>query len=1448
MSQGRHRQPKHRRIAGTRGRPGFASLSLLVAAGVISVVVPPSAFGAAGSAISGVVWADTNRDQTHQVAEGPKAGVTVQVVRSPSGAVVATTTTNATGKYGFADVADGTYQMVVTAPGAFALPAAATGPDNKFSRQGVPAAGQPERGVSTPLTINGATAVANLSAGLQPVANLTVAQLAAGTPPASCQGQAEVGTAPFDATNGAGKSTGTGAGACLLRTSDTASQNYAISMTGLPKGTSVDNVVVDFTISSADGATYRFAGPNGGLPTGCLATGVTPASSIDVNADGSVTLHCNMGTFSSAVKPISVPILALNSSLDGSHVHLSAQAHAAAGDAGLSNQVTGPDIQVTGAPSWNIRKTNYHSATTESLQTINGVRQRGYVLQYEITLNPLASRGETDLKGPLHFVDKLNAYPNASILGCRMANGSTDGLANQVGSLTCPMGQAQGSAGFALQLSGIDGLATSTTGVIDIFVPEQDAYRAIDPAWQPGDPVPSGTAPVTNSLISTEGWKDAQGHPNNVTGFEAGWDGTTATGDNVVNNTPLVVAPPPQPGPPSGGKSYFSPKGGCCTPIAAAGNQVGSKVVMTTDINTTIPDPHLCDVWDVSIWKLDDAHSPVPPAGYVMEFAQGPNGDDLQSGPQNKNGTWPFNSTPLKKAAAGCNTAGGPWVPYGTSQAATSAALVKAFGTNWQDTVNMARLRPVDPATSLLPGSTLLFNLFMHARSTYNGGPHAGQQIPFGVQAPNEGGITDPSVPSHWRTNEAVLSFTPFGLGISKSVPQSQYEPGSAVPWTLQPAVTIGAAGETIHHITLTDTLPSSLEYDSGCTTAHLPHGVTASFNPTTNAVTINVGDYTVKGVLPELLFQAGLIVCTTVSPLTPPGTSVLNRVALTTADASNTATATRGILINGTGQLAIQKTVDHALVKPGQTYTWGLDWSNTSANLEFQPTDVIDVLPWQGDGATGSLSMRDQYDSNFTGTHVLTEPLAQPVYEKGSPHSGAVPGTWYYSTAAPRTISDDPRAVSNANPGSGTVWQTLAQVQAGAGIGAVTAVRFVATNPLAHGDHVHASLSESSNPKIVSGRSVLNGVYDNRAQIYSPTFPDQPLKSNENYVLMPGFSIGDLVWADNNHTGIFATSPAPAADGLPGVPIEVLDASGTPVATTTTNAEGRWVVQGLREGTYRVRIPASAFKPGGVLEHYRAATHGSNADTATPESKGNKNTAAPEPATSGLTSAPVTFAYTLDSDGYITGGNQPASGDDDPSGLSDPMLPTGFENLNMDLAVEPTPSIALVKSVVSPANGGAATKVGDVITYNFHVTNTGGLPLTKVTVTDTQAAPAGALTSGPTCPKPTLLPGASEDCTATYTVTQADIEHGRVDDTAVAHGTLPDSTTPVESNSSTVTVATVLPTEPPAADPPVQGIDTGLGSNLVERANGWTTPVGIVALLVALVGLVLIARRLRRN
>jgi uncharacterized repeat protein (TIGR01451 family) len=158
------------------------------------------------------------------------------------------------------------------------------------------------------------------------------------------------------------------------------------------------------------------------------------------------------------------------------------------------------------------------------------------------------------------------------------------------------------------------------------------------------------------------------------------------------------------------------------------------------------------------------------------------------------------------------------------------------------------------------------------------------------------------------------------------------------------------------------------------------------------------------------------------------------------------------------------------------------------------------------------------------------------------------------------------------------------------------------------------------------------------------------------------------------------------------------------------------------------------------------------------------------------------------------------------PSSVTNDATVSGGGSAGTQTATDLTtvlPAVASISAVKSVTSTGPYSAVGQVISYQFIATNTGNLTLTSVGITDTQTAPAGALTSGPTCVSlssptgacsgstTTLAPGQSATFTATYTITQADLNNGSVSDSAVAIGTSP-SNSAVTSQSSSLTVDTL--------------------------------------------------------
>lgn len=84
--------------------------------------------------------------------------------------------------------------------------------------------------------------------------------------------------------------------------------------------------------------------------------------------------------------------------------------------------------------------------------------------------------------------------------------------------------------------------------------------------------------------------------------------------------------------------------------------------------------------------------------------------------------------------------------------------------------------------------------------------------------------------------------------------------------------------------------------------------------------------------------------------------------------------------------------------------------------------------------------------------------------------------------------------------------------------------------------------------------------------------------------------------------------------------------------------------------------------------------------------------------------------------------------------------------------------------------NASSPVAAGDTIDYVFTITNTGNMQLNNVTLTDTDL-PGLVWTSSTTFA--TMAPGASVTATATYTITQADIDAQAVNNCADASGTI---------------------------------------------------------------------------
>lgn len=222
--------------------------------------------------------------------------------------------------------------------------------------------------------------------------------------------------------------------------------------------------------------------------------------------------------------------------------------------------------------------------------------------------------------------------------------------------------------------------------------------------------------------------------------------------------------------------------------------------------------------------------------------------------------------------------------------------------------------------------------------------------------------------------------------------------------------------------------------------------------------------------------------------------------------------------------------------------------------------------------------------------------------------------------------------------------------------------------------------------------------------------------------------ALGDRVWNDVNSNGIQDTGEV----GLAGVVVTVLNVNTGFTRTSTSDANGAWSATGLPLGSYSVTYDYSAVAG--------------------------------------------TFFPT------VTGQGTTAT-DSNVNGVTYNVYTSTADN-SIDFGFTRRPAIKLTKTAAlqTDANGNGQRDIGDTLRYTFTVENTGGVPLTGVTVTDLMFNGGAPINCSPS----TLAVGAQSVCaTRDYVLKYEDAQAAGVINTATAAGTASGLTV---SSTSTVT------------------------------------------------------------
>jgi uncharacterized repeat protein (TIGR01451 family)/LPXTG-motif cell wall-anchored protein len=176
------------------------------------------------------------------------------------------------------------------------------------------------------------------------------------------------------------------------------------------------------------------------------------------------------------------------------------------------------------------------------------------------------------------------------------------------------------------------------------------------------------------------------------------------------------------------------------------------------------------------------------------------------------------------------------------------------------------------------------------------------------------------------------------------------------------------------------------------------------------------------------------------------------------------------------------------------------------------------------------------------------------------------------------------------------------------------------------------------------------------------------------------------------------------------------------------------------------------------------------------------------------------------------------------------PLQPATSNTVTIPVAQ--SPSLRIVKSSTTTQ----ATAAGEVVAFRFRVTNTGNVTMTDIALNDPKTEPVD-------CPRATLAAGAAMTCTATYTITPADVRAGQATNTATVVGTPPDGPpiTPIESNQVIIEITTpTTTTTTTTTTDPVQLPATGSKTTPMLRV--------VPALILTGTGLLLLSRRRKRT
>ena len=861
---------------------------------------------------------------------------------------------------------------------------------------------------------------------------------------------------------------------------------------------------------------------------------------------------------------------------------------------------------------YNVHVGDAQTKTVDIAWSTDVNRGKNFVTRFPIALKaPASGKGVASLSGPITWTENVPA--GATVASCGrvgqngtqfyyLPGGTGGGLNNVVNSGTWTCSQAGGpGTPVTVTVNGADTSGTTfpTRNQYSQVLPADARYLAVGYVAiaqpDPGCGVSIGTRTVSSSGFSatdvggnTMGDAYSQTDTLTAAALPSGRDCTPLPGQSGIQGYDKHFTKDESHGwAAPANEDYWSTSnlhntgGNSHVPASAPfGSQIytynASDVWDSTNIN-------VCDKFDVTRFGLINriGVSPATPFAITVTNPQSPYANRLLR---------QYTSTAAFDAASA--TSGAFIVEFGVGTPYASLAAQRSATCNESITwYAWDPATPVDQAVldgaivyrvrskAFQPGDAIRVRAAMIAKST-PGGTYAGVGL---NPVPNP----DPTLAN------TIGAYTSFGDGSSYAQPNYQtrfadpgngivrinkYDSAASSGTTLTSAVSGNTVGQTIYvtangvypdsgltmgNVTVVDTLPAGLAYVAG-SAAPAPTSVVPGAGGTT-VVTWELGNLSTDTGSATITYQAS------VSPDVSTGSTITNTAVVSSTDDPSPVglrTDSHQLAITANAEFKIFKVTPDPKVEPEDTFRYRLGYKNLSATA-LTSQDFIDVLPYSGDGRT----------TGYDGVYTLDPNTADPIVPDNASDD------IYVTTAAPATITRDPRAAVNTLPSTGAVtWCLVPDDLGGAGCPtdihdpAITALRVTSTTSM--------SLAAPTRYIDVYLRPTGDAVGNKFGNNFSATGAGLGtyVQSNAPVVDVARGTVSNLVWHDLNANG----RQDGGEPGISGVQVTLTgkdyawdgdsyeirnDYDASPL-TTTTNGSGLYSFSDLNHGTFKVNFP----------------------------------------------------------------------------------------------------------------------------------------------------------------------------------------------------------------------------------------------------------------------------------